>query len=38
MLDLKVGECCKIPLYDNIKRKTKKERNDKALGRSLGRL
>lgn len=25
MLDLKIGECCKIPLYDNIKRKTKKE-------------
>lgn len=25
MLDLKLGEWCKIPLYDNIKRKTKKE-------------
>ncbi len=25
MLDLKVGEWCKISLYDNIKRKTKKE-------------
>lgn len=25
MLDLKIGEWCKIPLYDNIKRKTKKE-------------
>lgn len=25
MLDLKLGEWCKIPLYDKIKRKTKKE-------------
>lgn len=25
MLDLKLDEWCKIPLYDNIKRKTKKE-------------
>ena len=25
MLDLKLGEWCNIPLYDNIKRKTKKE-------------
>lgn len=25
MLDLKVGEWCRIPLYDNIERKTKKQ-------------
>lgn len=25
MLDLKLDEWCKIPLYDNIQRKTKKE-------------
>lgn len=25
MLDLKLGEWCKIPLYDKIQKKTKKE-------------
>ena len=31
MLDLKLGEWCKIPLYNKIQKN--KERNNKAIGR-----